>query len=191
MSERRIDRPNGSAGLSARRRERGVSLVETAMALAVVAVAAMTALSVLIASLELDATNRETKAAFDAARIRLETVRAEPFDRVVRSFNADPADDPDGAGTAAGAAFAVPTLPALATGTTTHGEVLLPVDGGGRIREDLTVPELGLPRDLNGDGVVDSADHTADAIVLPVAVRVRWSGATGDRTSVLAIVLRQ
>jgi len=172
------------------RSARGLSLVETALSMVVLAVACLTALSVLVSSMELDAVNRESKVAFDAARARMEMVRAERFNQVVASFNADPADDPGGSGTAAGGTFTVPDLPTLSTAPLPHGSVVLPVDGSGTVRENLSIPQLGMPRDLNGDNVVDGADHTADAILLPVLVRVRWTGSTGSRETALTVVLR-
>jgi len=50
------------------------------------------------------------------------------------------------------------------------------------LREDIEDPLLGLPRDLNGDGIIDSENHAKDFVVLPVRVRVRWRGVTGIRT---------
>ena len=49
------------------------------------------------------------------------------------------------------------------------------------LREDAVIPELGLPRDLNGDSIVDAADHAADYAVLPVIVRLEWMGDFGPR----------
>jgi hypothetical protein len=40
--------------------------------------------------------------------------------------------------------------------------------------------DLGLPRDLDGDGLADDADVTATARILPVVLRLRWSGSRGD-----------
>ena len=45
--------------------------------------------------------------------------------------------------------------------------------------ENLALPELGLPRDLNGDHQIDGADHSLDKRILPVLVRLRWRGPTG------------
>ena len=62
------------------------------------------------------------------------------------------------------------------------GEILMPVltvGGAVQVREDLQLPELGMPRDLNGDGAHDGLDHSVDKRVLPVLVRLRWRGATG------------
>jgi len=50
-----------------------------------------------------------------------------------------------------------------------------------QLREDLDLPDLGMPRDLNGDSMIDSANHAEDYILLPVQVRVRWNGAFGER----------
>ena len=48
---------------------------------------------------------------------------------------------------------------------------------------------LGMPRDLNGDGVIDSEDHAGDYVLLPVKVRVNWRGITGDRSFEVCTVL--
>jgi len=38
-----------------------------------------------------------------------------------------------------------------------------------------------MPRDLNDDGLASSADVTATAVLIPVVVRVQWTGASGQR----------
>ena len=40
---------------------------------------------------------------------------------------------------------------------------------------------LGMPRDLDNDGLIDNADVTATATIMPVIVRVRWNGSSGNR----------
>jgi hypothetical protein len=47
------------------------------------------------------------------------------------------------------------------------------------LRENLALPELGTPMDLDSDGVIDGNDHAADYTVLPVLVRVRWQSPIG------------
>jgi hypothetical protein len=39
--------------------------------------------------------------------------------------------------------------------------------------------EIGMPRDLNGDNVVDDADVSDGARLLPVIVTVEWTGVSG------------
>ena len=38
---------------------------------------------------------------------------------------------------------------------------------------------LGMPRDLNNDGIVDAQDHAHDCILLPVKVRLEWKSKCG------------
>ena len=40
---------------------------------------------------------------------------------------------------------------------------------------------LGMPRDLDADGLVVNGDVTNNAEILPVVVRVRWRGSAGNR----------
>jgi prepilin-type N-terminal cleavage/methylation domain-containing protein len=40
--------------------------------------------------------------------------------------------------------------------------------------------QLGMPRDLDGDGTATSTDVSTTALLLPVVVRARWHGAGGD-----------
>jgi prepilin-type N-terminal cleavage/methylation domain-containing protein len=49
------------------------------------------------------------------------------------------------------------------------------------LREDFSSPRMGLPRDLNGDSLIDDCDHSADYIILPVHVEVEWRGKFGPR----------
>ena len=42
--------------------------------------------------------------------------------------------------------------------------------------------ELGMPRDLDNDGAIDNGDVSDGATLLPVIVRIDWSGAAGDRS---------
>ena len=172
-----------------RKRREGISLIEAVVTVAILGVGAMTSISVLTSSLALDQVNNETAAALSAVNSEVELIRSEPFATVSRQFDAIPANDPGGAGTGLGAAFTASGL--KRTGSASPGEVVLPVDGGGVVRENLDIPELGMPMDLNGDGVVDAGDHTADAIVLPILVRVQWNGRSGSRAIVVRTVLHK
>ena len=41
--------------------------------------------------------------------------------------------------------------------------------------------ELGMPRDLDGDGVVGNTDVSATARIFPVVLELRWKGSSGDQ----------
>ena len=86
-------------------------------------------------------------------------------------------DDPDGLGSAPGHRFAVEGLDPLPTALDgLIGEVHLPgVEVEPRkwqLREDQVLPALGLPRDLNGDSILDEGDHALDYVPLPVRVTI-------------------
>lgn len=131
---------------------------------------------------------RECDLATQAARTTLEQLAAESFAQAFRLYNGTGADDPAGANTGAGASFAVPGLsPVPGDPDGMPGEIVFPTapNDPGALLENVTVFELGMPRDLNGDGVVDTASHTLDYKLLPVLVRVRWRGVSG--TSVVEL----
>jgi hypothetical protein len=48
---------------------------------------------------------------------------------------------------------------------------------------------LGMPRDLTGDILIDNFDHAADYRILPVRVRVSWTGKSGPRSIELQTLL--
>jgi hypothetical protein len=168
-------------------------VLEVVIAVAVLTIGACGLVAVLVHSMTLAAMNRETRRATEVARGVLEQMHGVPVAEVYASYNDDPSDDPDGAGTAPGDSFAV-TTKAATTGTASLvGEIIFPSPvSGGSLREDVVDVSLGMPRDLNGDGAIDSADHKGDYVILPVKIRVSWSGVAGDRSfEICALLLDQ
>ncbi len=187
---------------------RGFTIVEIVVAMSVLIVAASIFYQMLLGTTRLRQLNQETALAADTARVVLERMRNVPFLEIYRRYNEDPQDDPDGQGTAPGNLFDVAGLAALpSAGDGKPGTISFPsifvqdaggggggggklgggvgVGGGGasgwQLREDFEDDELGLPRDLNGDNVIDSEAHDSDYILLPVRVRVDWVGPVGPR----------
>jgi type II secretory pathway pseudopilin PulG len=160
-----------------------MTLIEVMLSATVMVVGLLGFLGVTVMAIDTSSANREADLATDAARQAIETMQAADFADAFRLFNADPADDPGGAGTAPGNAFAVAGLDPLPTDPDgTVGEIILPavaVGGSEELREDVQEAVLGMPRDLNGDGLQDALDHAADYGILPVLVRLEWRGATG------------
>lgn len=136
----------------------------------------------LMSSMKASSTSHEAVVAREAARTMIETLREQPFDELFALYNADDQDDPGGPGTAPGNGFAVDGLqPTDDDPDALPGEVLLPNTPGtpGVLREDLNDRRLGLPRDLDGDGQIDAANHADDYLLLPVVVRVEWQSSSG------------
>ena len=160
-------------------RRGGFSLLELMIALTVLVVSLGAAVSAVVETASLRMTTRETRLALDAAMSVLEGLRAADFADVFTLYNADPTDDPLGG--APGSGFAVRGLsPEDGDVDGLPGEVVFP-GGGFQLIENVVIPALGMPRDLNLDGAVDGANHAPDAVLIPVMVRVRWQGTTGAR----------
>jgi len=162
------------------RADRGFTLLELIVSLTVFTLAAGGIVGSLIRVSNVNRQNRELFEAAQVANDILETLRRFPVGDVVVLCNGDPADDPPGL-VGPGPTFAVPGLtPQVGDPDGVVGEILFPLQGG-ILREDLVDARLGMPRDLNLDLVVDGDDRAADYRLLPVRIRVQWTGVSGDQ----------
>ena len=163
------------------RARRGFTLIELMVVMVLLTVSMSMFSSTLVSTLRQQPLKRQIASAAEAERRVLETLRAVPYSELLLQFDADPANDPGGAGTAPGPGFDVSGLdPAAGDADGLAGEIAVPLVAG-ELREDADLPLFGLPRDLNGDSLVDDRDHTLDHVILPVRVRVRWRSALGDQ----------
>lgn len=166
-----------------------MTLVELSVAMMIFTVATGMLVQIIGSGHGLRRTAREEWLVTSEAQNRMELMRSLPFRDIVRYYDSDPLNDPNGPGTAPGALFAIDGLevaPGDADGAV--GEILLPVVNTGtdiapvwQVREDIGHQILGLPRDLDGNSVVDDVDHYENYAILPVLIRVRWKGAYGPR----------
>jgi type II secretory pathway pseudopilin PulG len=171
-------------GRRARRsRSSGFTLLEVVIAMLPLMVALTLFSGTLAAGSKQRVSNRERMRAAWAIQEVLEQMRNADFRALHALYNADPFDDPGGPGTAPGTNFAVPGFtPVVGDADGMVGEVLLPLANVGTevapvwiVSEDLESEDLLMPRDLNGDILVDDLDHSADYTILPIVVRVRWT----------------
>ncbi len=137
--------------------------------------------------------NRDTTLSAEGARVVFETMHNLDFGDLFTSFNADPEDDPGGVGTAPGLNFAVIGLDPLAGDPDGFvGRIVFPemvVEATSELREDFVDATLGLPRDLNGDSMIDDQDHALDYLILPVRVEIEWEGRFGPRRMQISTML--
>ncbi|MBI5363196.1 MAG: type II secretion system protein [Planctomycetes bacterium] len=155
----------------------GITLVEIIVVIAIMTISmAMYAQTISSAS-RLDPVANETMLAAEGARLTLERMRAEDFDKVFALYNADPTDDPGGPGTAPGNTFTIDGLLPSTTGGVV-GRIDFPIVNGAP-RETFVDEMLGLPRDLNCDGFVDGNSRALDYAILPFRVHVEWASKTG------------
>ncbi len=169
----------------------GFTLVEVVVAALILVIALGGLTSSILAGVKLSRTTEEGDRAQAALESALARIEGTPFRQIFASFNADPFDDPPGA---PGPGFAVAGLtPTDDDGDGFPGEIVFPVvDAGGgalELREDVDDAGFAMPRDLSGDGAWDANDHADDYVILPVRVRVRWSGASGVREVERSVLL--
>ncbi|MBI4231306.1 MAG: prepilin-type N-terminal cleavage/methylation domain-containing protein [Planctomycetes bacterium] len=96
-----------------RRDVSGFSLIELMMAMTILAVALLALMAGITHCIQQSEALQQYNLAMQAAQSKLEEIQAvsaEDLDAVVTTYNADPADDPDGEGTAPGSVFAVTGL---------------------------------------------------------------------------------
>lgn len=160
----------------ARRSRRGVTLLDVTIAATLLAIAITSLMGLIVSSIRLGRVNRESVLANQAARRAIEEMRAVAFEDIFTTYR----DAPD---------FAIRGLqPQTNDVDGMVGQYLFPTVGTA-LREDVDDAGLGMPRDLNGDGAVDAADHAGDYRVLPVRVRVSWRGVSGNRTIELTTLM--
>lgn len=146
------------------------------IAAAVLAIAITSLMSLIVSSITLSRVNHETSIAHEAARRTIEQLQGTDFGDIFAVWGANPN-------------FAVRGLtPQLGDADGLVGQVSFPTVAG-QLREDVADAGLGMPRDLDGDGAVDAADHSGDYVVLPVRVRLSWRGVSGDRAVDLTTML--
>ena len=166
-----------------------MTLLELAVAMPVLLLALAMLSQIVLAGRATQRTGAEMWSASSGAGDTLEQMHNADFRDLFRLYNADPFDDPDGPGTAPGPNFAVAGLDPLESDPDgLVGEVILPFVNVGsevapewQVLETADLPELGLPRDLTGDVILDSTDHSTDYAFLPCIVELRWQGRFGPR----------
>jgi type II secretory pathway pseudopilin PulG len=168
----------------------GMTMLEIAIAVTVLAVGLGSAVYSLLTASALERSTREQALALQGAESCLEMLQSTNFPETFLRFNGTDADDP-AAGDSPGNDFDVEGLSAWPGDPDgLPGEILFPGDGVG-LFENVAMPQLGMPRDLTLDEppVIDGIDHALEYRVLPVLVRVRWTGARGNRELVLGTTL--
>jgi type II secretory pathway pseudopilin PulG len=171
-------------------RRAGLTMIELAVSMVILLVAVGGTLSSISSTVVLGESTRETTLAYLAAQRQLEGLRTQNFRQLFALFNAVPADDPAGEGTAPGQNFDVAGLsPTKDDADGRVGQILFPVaeDDEGQLREDVLF--IGRQHDLDVDGGIDVADVSASYALLPVRVRVEWKGRSGNRYVELQTVL--
>jgi len=171
------------------RGERGLTLLEMLMALALfsgIAMGMLVCFSRAATSDEVSSENMKARAA--AARV-MEAIRdysAAGFDKTYAYYNSVASDDPGGHGTAPGNTVTLASTEMPGASTTVRIEF---PDSNGQLYENVTDSSWAMPRDLNGDDAVGAGAVTATYKLLPVRVVVSWHGIRGAKTYSLVTLI--
>ena len=188
-----VSRCRGRLGLlerarAASRAEAGMTILEILITMVVLLIAVLGTLGSISSFAVLGDSSRETNLAYLEAQRMIERMQSGVFREVFVRFNDTTADDPAG-GVSPGSDFDVPGLN-VQEGDPAGKPVRTPPAQPGSLFEFTNDADLGLPRDLNADGVVDLANHADDYTILPVRVRVEWQGQSGNRFIELQTYMR-
>ncbi len=156
----------------------GFTMLEVSLALTVLVVAlvATTASNMRLNSLR--RSNRERVVAHNAVQSIAESVQA-----IAREGVTDPGGFGNhvvaalSAGGSLGTTFEVPELTPVA-GATSVGSIVVVTDE--TLTDAALQAELGMPRDLNGDGDALDTNVTVSSRLLPVVITLRWHSQSGD-----------
>jgi prepilin-type N-terminal cleavage/methylation domain-containing protein len=173
----------------------GFTLVEVMVAVLVLVIAITGISGSMLSAMALNRVNRDTAVAQQAARLAMEELSGRPFSEVFAIYNSNPGDVTAGM-PEFGPNFAVFGLN-VADGDPDGmcGRIVFPTMTIGAIeelREDVVDADLGVPRDLDGDGVWPELANQADGyVLLPVRVLVEWRGLSGPRSIELETMLSE
>lgn len=163
----------------------GFTMIEAVVGMAVFVVGFMALSQLVFVQHRTVVGSRERMQATRAAEALMERMAAESFGDLFRKYNEATTDDVGLPNAAPGKHFTVADLhPVPWDPDGKVGEIIFPTVGIGnqeQLREDVVDPELGMPRDLNGDGVIDSLNHAADYEILPCRIEVQWNGIGGPQ----------
>lgn len=143
-------------------------------------------------AMKLDQVNAATALASQALRGLCEEMQAMPIDEVLDSYVMNGDEDER----TRADKLARLTMDDRSLGDRSGEEPVararFPLDADGRtLREDLDLPEFGLPRDLDGDGAIDGGDKRGSFRILPVVLELDWEGPSGPQHLQLSTVLRR
>ena len=168
-----------------KRTQGGYSFVEVVVAVSILAIGMLSQASLTVTHVGQNVLNKQNRIALEAVQNQIEELKSHTFTEVFNDYNETSLQH-----------FAVPELDAAkADADGTVGRVIFPTatdisSGLTVLREDVTSAALGMPRDLDGDGAIDTNAKNTTYKFLPVIVEIRWNSKLGDRSIRVAALLQ-
>ena len=164
----------------------GFTLVELLIALTVLTISANGLVSFFTAVPRMMDEAQRKRTVMDETMGMYEELRGQEFASLFVRYNETTLDDPAFGNAPGNERVLTETARCLGSdpGSPASIRLYFPALSGSpmELREDMVDPGLGMPRDLNGDGVIDGLNHASDYVVLPVRIEVRWSEGGADKT---------
>ena len=164
----------------------GFTLVEVLIALTVLTISVNGLASFFTAVPRMMDEAQRKRTVMDETLGMYEELRGQDFESLFVRYNETTFDDPALGNAPGNQRILTETARALGSDPGRPASISLffptPAGSPGELRENTVDPSLGMPRDLNGDGVIDGLNHASDYVVLPVRIEVKWSEAGVDRT---------
>ena len=148
-------------------RRAGLSLLDCLSAAGLITIGFLGLASGLVSNARAYERSREDVPAIHALRQLAETVRGAPFGQIVATYQGYTCSIPEIGGTG--------TVTIFVNETDTSPDAAM----------------FGLPRDLDGDGVIATVNVTNRYFLLPIKVQISWTGREGPESRALYTMLAQ
>ncbi|MBI4243634.1 MAG: type II secretion system protein [Planctomycetes bacterium] len=175
----------------------GFTLIELIITISILVTVILFLIGSMATSWKVNTNTIHTNLALNEARTKIEELQDSTFSQIYAEFNTDTLDDPNGTGTSPGSNFDVSGLyPSPLDNDGKVGRIFFPtifneVTNIQELREDLQDASLGMPMDLNGDGVIDSNNHANDYKILPIRIEIKWDEDGREKMHFLTTIIGQ
>jgi hypothetical protein len=143
-----------------------LTLIEVMIAMCVLTVGIMGAMSALMSISTLETANHDDLIAINIARQKLSEIEAQPFDTLFFFYGPN------------GSQSTFPVSP-LGDGV---GMIVFPTNAAGNLDETITDVSMGMPADLDGDGNASNTNVSTTYKLLPMRITIMWNRSVGIRT---------
>ena len=147
-------------------RKGGFTLIETMMAMTMIAVALLALMHAVVSSMRLVEANRQDAVAMNHAREKIAEIESKDFETIFDLYKNHT------------------WIPEMQTGNS-RGRVLLPINGSGNLDETRSPSQfinMGFPRDINMDGDATDTNVNLTYRILPIKIVISWETVQGARS---------